>query len=666
MSALPKHESPDAEQTEANSVRTEAQLKLLQELSNYLIGQGGAGQKSRETWRRIEDRFPEVLDQFYASAMAIPGLRAKIGDQSGRLKKAQLTHWRRLFNAEPNADRARASLAIGDAHVRIGLESNWFLASYGQILIKSIPVVLSTHRSSPAKAAEAMQLLIGQLFIDMIVANDAYANGIQARKHQDAVAENNFQSLRNIANTVVEINDVTLNVAMLTESTANAADASQSISASIEQMAASVDQIAETSDGAAEQANAANLAVTEAVRGMNRAATAMDTIAKSSQRSAESLADLQAASNRIAEILQTIESISSQTALLALNATIEAARAGEAGRGFAVVATEVKSLANQAAQATVDIADKINGLQKGIATIQGAFAETSHAIADGAGMLVETERQMTRAGQEAGAVAGRMHEISTILQQQKAVGDEISRNVSGLSDLSGDNEKRLKMVSDSLNRTNTSFIESTNRWFRADSNRSVCQMARIDHIVFKKRVLDTVFGGGDWTADKAPDHHNCRLGKWYAGISEEQIRRLPAFIALLAPHQRVHDSAKRALASHARGDRAAALAAVRDLDVASLEVLTCLDGIAKALDEDLRHLDRRQHERKYVGGEPAKLIADGIERSVQVIDRSDGGLAVAPLQTGDIGKSFAVEYGGRRLQGQAVWSDGKQGGLRTR
>ncbi len=60
---------------------------------------------------------------------------------------------------------------------------------------------------------------------------------------------------------------------------------------------------------------------------------------------------------------QLITEIASQTNLLALNATIEAARAGEAGKGFAVVANEVKSLANQAARATEDIALQITQIQ---------------------------------------------------------------------------------------------------------------------------------------------------------------------------------------------------------------------------------------------------------------------------------------------------------------
>lgn len=72
---------------------------------------------------------------------------------------------------------------------------------------------------------------------------------------------------------------------------------------------------------------------------------------------------------KINDITALINKVSDQTNLLALNAAIEAARAGEAGKGFSVVAEQIRKLAEQTKESSVNINSLISILSKQIQTI---------------------------------------------------------------------------------------------------------------------------------------------------------------------------------------------------------------------------------------------------------------------------------------------------------
>ena len=104
-------------------------------------------------------------------------------------------------------------------------------------------------------------------------------------------------------------------------------------------------------------ASAGRAAVERAIQQMEKTSNQMAV-------SVEVVASLGERSKEIGQIVDTISGITSQTNLLALNAAIEAARAGEAGRGFAVVAEEVRTLAEESANAAQSIADLIGAIQR--------------------------------------------------------------------------------------------------------------------------------------------------------------------------------------------------------------------------------------------------------------------------------------------------------------
>ncbi|MBS7540013.1 methyl-accepting chemotaxis protein [Ancylobacter lacus] len=118
---------------------------------------------------------------------------------------------------------------------------------------------------------------------------------------------------------------------------------------------------------------------------------------------------------RIGNVSALIERIASQTNLLALNAAIEAARVGEAGKGFAVVASEVKALALQTANATKDISNQVDAVQRA----SGAAAQAVSEITGN----VRTLRDVFVA-------------LSSAVEEQASTNESVSRSIEGVSSAS--------------------------------------------------------------------------------------------------------------------------------------------------------------------------------------------------------------------------------------
>ena len=275
-----------------------------------------------------------------------------------------------------------------------------------------------------------------------------------------------------------------------------------------------------------------------ASQAIERISRDLNDLANSSSNAALQAGSLDQNSREIIGVVQMIRGIADQTNLLALNASIEAARAGEQGRGFAVVADEVRTLASRTAEAT----DKIANLAASIQTGSNSTREQMSSLA-------EQSRIFSEEGRRATETVGQLLNFSVGMEQVIA----------------------------------------------ASALRSFCELAKVDHLIFKFEVYKVLFGLSSKTADQILPHTQCRLGKWYyGGEGHDCFSKLPGYAELEQPHINVHQAAIEALIANANGNNPSMLNQLGKMEEASLQVLAGLEKMSQAADSKATFLCQRR------------------------------------------------------------------------
>jgi methyl-accepting chemotaxis protein len=182
------------------------------------------------------------------------------------------------------------------------------------------------------------------------------------------------------------------------------ASSMEEMTGSIRQTAGNAQQASQLAAAARDQAVAGTTVVSDAIR---------------------SMAEISAASNRIASIIGVIDEIAFQTNLLALNAAVEAARAGEQGRGFAVVAAEVRNLASRSSVSAREIKTLIE--------------DSVRKVEEGNHLVEETGRRLEQIQTAVQKVADIMGEVAAATQEQSQGLGQVNKAVSQIDDVTQQN-----------------------------------------------------------------------------------------------------------------------------------------------------------------------------------------------------------------------------------
>ncbi len=311
----------------------------------------------------------------------------------------------------------------------------------------SIPIVQAVNAAQAVSSGDLTQTivinqtdelgLLQQAMHDMTLKLKEMIEHISASAEQQAAASQELSSITEHTHN---------NVNRQHQATDQVATAINEMSTSIDEVTNRTAEASNAADNSKQLVNTSSAAVNQTIEQIKQLSDGILT--------SKSLIDeVQKGTTNIVNILVVIKGIADQTNLLALNAAIEAARAGEQGRGFAVVADEVRTLAQNTQNSTVEIEHMIQSLESKVSSA----TDSMNMGSEQAKSIVEKTHDVTRSLVEVEAsvslISDMNIQISTATQQQSEVAREINQQAVQISDISvetGDGAKEISAASDEL------------------------------------------------------------------------------------------------------------------------------------------------------------------------------------------------------------------------
>lgn len=231
------------------------------------------------------------------------------------------------------------------------------------------------------------------------------------------------------------------------------------IAATAKEISATTKDFAKTMKGISDAAEKTSSLATSGKEGLNQMELTMRQMVDAASNIAAKLAVLNEKASTITSVVTTISKVADQTNLLSLNAAIEAEKAGEHGRSFAVIAREIRRLADQTANATLDIEKMINEMLSAVSAGVMGVDKFSNEINSGVTQVTVAGEQLSKIIEQVQQLSSNFESVNDGMQAQFIGATQINESIVQLSETAQQTSESIRLFHKAIEQLNNAAIE---------------------------------------------------------------------------------------------------------------------------------------------------------------------------------------------------------------
>lgn len=319
--------------------------------------------------------------------------------------------------------------------------------------------ILAEEEQRQAKETLQQRALSLLMEVDPLNQGDLTVRAKVTSDEVGTIADSYNATIESLSKIVKQVQTAT---EVVVSATSNNQTSMQAVSSEASKQAKKIDRVldrvkamAQSSAIVAANAEQADRIVQQAVEAvqlgdvaMNQTVDGIVAIREEVLDTASKIQQLGDSSQKISQVVNLIGRFAAQTHLLALKASIEAARAGEKGQGFAVIADEVRSLAQQSAEATGEIENLVMEIQGETNELVLRIGRSTEQVEVGTQLVEEAKKSLNQIALSSLKINQLVGDIAQTAMQQSQDSDLVK---GAISDIATSAEKTSASVKDISN-----------------------------------------------------------------------------------------------------------------------------------------------------------------------------------------------------------------------